>query len=70
MGDINAMYELIQKYRLALEECAAELDNYYDAEYPSNHPVHLRKRQHLHETNIARVVLEETKDFLSEKRQR
>ena len=60
------MYDMIQRYRLALEECATELDHYYTAEYPSDHPFHVRKRQHLHDTNIARVVLEETKDFLSD----
>ena len=58
------IYDIIQRYRSALEECAMELDHYYTAEYPSDHPGHVRKRMYLHETNIARNVLEETKDFL------
>lgn len=66
-ANVNAaLVSMIPQMYTALKECANELDNYYDAEYPSDHPSHVRKRQYLKENNPARKALEETKNVLSD----
>ena len=41
----------------ALEECQADLDRYSQMEYPSDHPIHVRKRKNDFDGNPARTAL-------------
>lgn len=51
----------IERLRAALKECEAELDAYYRAEYPTDHPYHKRKLENALAANPARVALEQNK---------
>lgn len=50
-----------ERLRAALKECEAELDAYYRAEYPTDHPYHKRKLENALAANPARVALEQNK---------
>ena len=52
-----------QRLREALRECEAEIDRYIWQEYPLDHPVHERNRQHAFIANPARVDLSRTYTF-------
>ena len=49
-----------EKLRAALHEAADELDGYYRAEYPGDHPYSKRKLADAMRDNPARIALEET----------
>jgi len=41
----------------ALEECKDDLDRYSQMEYPSDHPIHVRKRKNDFDGNPARIAI-------------
>lgn len=58
-GLLNEAAMEIERLREALKEAADELDEYYKAEYPLDHPHHVRKRENAMKGNPARCALEE-----------
>ena len=59
---LTAAQERIEALERALKEAADELDEYYRAEYPLDHPIHRRNLKYLLENNPARVALDATGD--------
>lgn len=57
---LTAAQERIKALEGALCEVADELDHYYRAEYPLDHPIHERNRKHLLNNNPARAALDAT----------
>jgi len=53
---LNAI-KLCRMQHEALMECKVELDDYYRAEYPSDHPYHVKKREAALKYNPANAVL-------------
>lgn len=49
----------------ALRESADELDGYYRAEFPYDHPIHQKKRLFLFQTNPARAALSPLPELLN-----
>lgn len=57
---LTAAQERIEALEAALREAADELDHYYRAEYPLDHPIHERNRKYLLNNNPARAALDAT----------
>lgn len=56
-AEVDRLRALIGRKDAALREAADELDEYYRAEYPSDHPLHQKKRAFLFEANPARSAI-------------
>lgn len=55
---VEALTAEIERLRVALREAADELDAYYRAEYPGDHPYSQKKLEQAMATNPARAALD------------